>query len=83
LVALYVFRVAIVSPSDPVYVAAKKMRELRVNSVASTMGNKIQGILTYYSFLNRLYLLQWLFSNILGPEMSVGLSENRTYKFIY
>lgn len=80
---MYVFRVAIVSPSDPVNVAAKKMRELRVNSVVIMTGNKIQGILTYYSFLSRLYLFQWLFCNILGPEMSVGLSANRTYKFIY
>lgn len=46
-VALYVFRAAIVSASDPIYVAAKKMRELRVNSVVITMGTKIQGILTY------------------------------------
>ncbi|MBA0589368.1 hypothetical protein Gorai_018118, partial [Gossypium raimondii] len=37
--------VAIVSSSDPVRVAAKKMRELRVNSVVMMTGNKIQGIL--------------------------------------
>lgn len=64
-VALYVFRVPIVSLSDPVYVAAKKMRELRVNSVVIMMGNKIQGILTYYSFLSRIYLLWHIFC-ILG-----------------
>lgn len=64
-VALYVFRVPIVSLSDPVYVAAKKMRELRVNSVVIMMGNKIQGILTYYSFLCRIYLLWHIFC-ILG-----------------
>jgi signal-transduction protein with cAMP-binding, CBS, and nucleotidyltransferase domain len=56
-VALFVFRVAIVSQSDPVYVAAKKMREFRVNSVVIMTGNKIQGILTYYSFLCRIFLL--------------------------
>lgn len=39
-------RVAIVSPSDPVYVAAQKMRELRVNSVVITTGNLLQGIFT-------------------------------------
>lgn len=51
LVALHITRVAISSPSDPVYVAAKKMRESRVNSVIVVTGNKIQGILTYVSFL--------------------------------
>ncbi|KAI3919500.1 hypothetical protein MKW92_033012 [Papaver armeniacum] len=35
-------KVAIVSPSDPVYVAAKKMRDLKVNSVIITTGNKPQ-----------------------------------------
>ncbi|KAB2628781.1 CBS domain-containing protein CBSCBSPB3-like [Pyrus ussuriensis x Pyrus communis] len=39
-------KVAVVSPSDPVYVAAKRMREFRVNSVIIITGNKIQGILT-------------------------------------
>ncbi|MBA0557270.1 hypothetical protein Golob_014348 [Gossypium lobatum] len=38
--------VAVVSSSDPVCVAAKKMRDLRVNSVVTVTGNKIQGILT-------------------------------------
>lgn len=42
----FLFRVAIVSSSDPVCVAAKKMQELRVNSVVMVTGNKIQGILT-------------------------------------
>ncbi|KAM1238386.1 hypothetical protein ACFX2I_039113 [Malus domestica] len=37
-------KVAVVSPSDPVYVAAKRMREFQVNSVIIIMGNKIQGI---------------------------------------
>lgn len=45
-VAFNDIRVAMVSPSDPVQVAAKKMRELRVNSVIVITGNKIQGILT-------------------------------------
>lgn len=39
-------RVAIVSPWDPVCVAARKMRELRVNSVVITAGNSLQGIFT-------------------------------------
>lgn len=40
-------RVAVVLASDPVCVAAKKMQELRVNSVIILAGNNIQGILTY------------------------------------
>lgn len=40
-------RVAIVLASDPVCVAAKRMQELRVNSVIILAGNNIQGILTY------------------------------------
>ncbi|XP_047336805.1 CBS domain-containing protein CBSCBSPB3-like [Impatiens glandulifera] len=39
-------RVAIVSPSDSVYTAAKKMQELKVNSVLIVVGKKTQGILT-------------------------------------
>ncbi|XVF60979.1 hypothetical protein PTKIN_Ptkin08bG0091100 [Pterospermum kingtungense] len=46
-------KVAIVSPSDPVCVAAKKMRELQVNSVVMVTGNKIQGILTSKDILMR------------------------------
>ncbi|ESQ45200.1 hypothetical protein EUTSA_v10010265mg [Eutrema salsugineum] len=46
-------KVALVSPSDPVYVAAKKMRDLRVNSVIISMGSKIQGILTSKDILMR------------------------------
>ena len=45
-VALCVSRVAIASVSDSVYVAAKRMRELQVNSAVIVMENKIQGILT-------------------------------------
>ncbi|THG05376.1 hypothetical protein TEA_029563 [Camellia sinensis var. sinensis] len=46
-------KVAIVSPSDPVHVAAKQMRELRANSVVIATENKIQGILTYCSLFIR------------------------------
>ncbi|PPD72313.1 hypothetical protein GOBAR_DD30788 [Gossypium barbadense] len=46
-------KVAIVSSSDPVRVAAKKMRELRVNSVVMMTGSKIQGILTSKDILMR------------------------------
>ena len=41
------FRLATASPSDPVYVAAKKMREARVSSVLIMSGSRVQGILTY------------------------------------
>jgi len=58
LVALHTSRVAVASPSDPVYVAAKKMWELRVNSAIVVTGNKIQGILTYFSFLPDFFILQ-------------------------
>ncbi|KAH6791351.1 CBS / octicosapeptide/Phox/Bemp1 domains-containing protein [Perilla frutescens var. frutescens] len=46
-------RVAIVVPSDPIQIAAKKMRELRVNSVLIMTGNDIQGILTSRDILFR------------------------------
>lgn len=46
-------KVAIVSLSDPVHVAAKQMRELRVNSVVIATENKIQGILTSRDILMR------------------------------
>lgn len=46
-------KVAIVSPSDPVHVAAKQMRDLRVNSVVIATENKIQGILTSRDILMR------------------------------
>ena len=39
-------RVAIVSPTDPVCVAAQKMREFWVNSVVVATGNTLQGIFT-------------------------------------
>ncbi|XP_057770174.1 CBS domain-containing protein CBSCBSPB3-like isoform X2 [Salvia miltiorrhiza] len=46
-------RVAIVAPSDPVQTAAKKMRELKVNSVLVMTGNSVQGILTSRDILFR------------------------------
>ena len=49
---------AIVSASDPIYVAAKKMKEFRVNSVVVTSGGKPQGILTWvYLLIFRIYFL--------------------------
>ncbi|KAK9735557.1 hypothetical protein RND81_04G212700 [Saponaria officinalis] len=46
-------KVATVSPSDPVHVAAKKMRDNRVNSVIITSSGKIMGILTSRDILMR------------------------------
>ena len=50
-------RVATVQPSESVYMAAKKMRDFRVNSVIITTGNKPQGILTYVLFIVGLQML--------------------------
>jgi len=47
-------KVATVSPTESVYMAAKKMREFRVNSVIVTTGNKPQGILTSKDLLTRI-----------------------------
>ncbi|XP_050379586.1 CBS domain-containing protein CBSCBSPB3 isoform X3 [Argentina anserina] len=58
-------KVAIVSPSDPVYVAAKRMRDFRVNSVIIIMGNKIQGILTSKDILMRVV------AQNLSPELTL------------
>ncbi|CAI9766465.1 unnamed protein product [Fraxinus pennsylvanica] len=58
-------RVAIVSPSDPIHVAAKRMRELRVNSVLIMTGNKIQGILTSKDILMRVV------AQNLSPELTL------------
>ncbi|KAJ7957075.1 CBS domain-containing protein [Quillaja saponaria] len=58
-------KVAIASPSDPVYVAARKMRELRVNSAVIVMGNKIQGILTSKDILMRVV------AQNLSPELTL------------
>nr|XP_043633732.1 CBS domain-containing protein CBSCBSPB3 [Erigeron canadensis] len=46
-------KVATVVASDPVSVAAKRMQELRVNSVIIMAGNNIQGILTSKDLLMR------------------------------
>ncbi|XP_073038658.1 CBS domain-containing protein CBSCBSPB3-like [Primulina eburnea] len=58
-------RVAIIYLSDPVYVAAKMMRELRVNSVVVMTGNKIQGILTSKDILMRVV------AQNLSPELTL------------
>ncbi|XP_030938164.1 CBS domain-containing protein CBSCBSPB3-like [Quercus lobata] len=58
-------KVPIVSQSDPICVAAKKMRELRVNSVVIMMGNKIQGILTSKDILMRVV------AQNLSPELTL------------
>ncbi|KAM0882198.1 hypothetical protein ACQ4PT_032477 [Festuca glaucescens] len=58
-------KVAIVSPSDPVYVATQKMREFRVNSVVVTTGNTVQGIFTSKDVLMRVV------SQNLSPELTL------------
>ncbi|GAA0148494.1 kinase modulator [Lithospermum erythrorhizon] len=57
--------VATVSMSDPVYAAAKKMREFRVNSVIILAGSKIQGILTSRDILMRVV------AKNLSPELTL------------
>jgi len=44
--SIFTCRVATASPSDPVYVATQKMRDLQVNSVVITAGNSLLGIFT-------------------------------------
>lgn len=58
-------KVALVSPSDPVYVATKKMREYKVNSVIISTGNKPQGILTSKDVLMRVV------AQNLSPELTL------------
>nr|CAB3491051.1 unnamed protein product [Digitaria exilis] len=58
-------QVATVSPSDPVYVATQKMRELRVNSVVITAGNSLQGIFTSKDVLMRIV------AQNLSPELTL------------
>ncbi|KAJ1387786.1 PB1 domain [Sesbania bispinosa] len=60
-------KVAIASAADPVYVAAKKMQELRVNSavIVSLSGTKIQGILTSKDILMRVV------AQNLSPELTL------------
>ncbi|XP_020573704.1 CBS domain-containing protein CBSCBSPB3-like [Phalaenopsis equestris] len=55
----------IVSPSDPVYVATKKMREFRVNAVIAVTGGKPQGILTSKDVLMRVV------AQNLSPELTL------------
>jgi hypothetical protein len=43
---VFTCRVATVSLSDPVCVATRKMRDLRVNSVIIMAGNSLHGIFT-------------------------------------
>ncbi|GAB2277273.1 CBS domain-containing protein cbscbspb3 [Dionaea muscipula] len=58
-------KVATVSPSDPVHVAAKKMREFRVSSVIIMSGSKVQGILTSKDILMRVV------AQNLSPELTL------------
>ncbi|CAH8387200.1 unnamed protein product [Eruca vesicaria subsp. sativa] len=58
-------KVALVSPSDPVFVASKKMRDLRVTSVIIALGNKIQGIITSRDILMRVV------AQNLSPELTL------------
>lgn len=57
-------KVATVSLSDTVYMATKKMRELRVNSVTVTTNNKPQGIITSKDVLMRVV------AQNLSPELT-------------
>ncbi|XVE83424.1 hypothetical protein DITRI_Ditri16bG0087700 [Diplodiscus trichospermus] len=58
-------KVAIVSSSDPICVAAEKMREFRVSSVVIMTGNKIEGILTSKDILMRVV------AQDLSPELTL------------
>ncbi|KAH0852169.1 hypothetical protein HID58_017544 [Brassica napus] len=58
-------KVALASPSDPVFVASKKMRDLKVNSVIIAVGNKILGILTSKDILMRVV------AQNLSPELTL------------
>ncbi|KAK4756354.1 hypothetical protein SAY87_006481 [Trapa incisa] len=58
-------KVAIASLSDPVCIAAKKMREFRMNSVIVLTGSKIQGILTSKDILMRVV------AQNLSPELTL------------
>ncbi|WOL04092.1 CBS domain-containing protein CBSCBSPB3 [Canna indica] len=58
-------KVAVVSSSDPVHVAAKRMREFRVNSVIIMAGNKPHGILTSKDLLMRVV------AQNLSPELTL------------
>lgn len=58
-------KVAVISPSDPVYVATQKMRELRVNSVIIVAGSKPLGIFTSKDVLMRVV------AQNLSPELTL------------
>ncbi|CAD6270453.1 unnamed protein product [Miscanthus lutarioriparius] len=58
-------KVAIVSPTDPVCVAAQKMQEFRVNSVVVATGNTLQGIFTSKDILMRVV------SQNISPELTL------------
>ncbi|KAK1258477.1 CBS domain-containing protein CBSCBSPB3 [Acorus gramineus] len=58
-------KVAVVLPSDPVYVATKKMREYRVSSVVILSGSRPQGILTSKDVLMRVV------AQNLSPELTL------------
>ncbi|KAG6396250.1 hypothetical protein SASPL_142396 [Salvia splendens] len=58
-------RVAVVAPSDHVQLAAKRMRELKVNSALVMTGNSIQGILTSRDILYRVV------AQNLSPDLTV------------
>ncbi|KAL2941873.1 CBS domain-containing protein CBSCBSPB3 [Bienertia sinuspersici] len=58
-------KVATVSPSDPVYVAAKKMRGFHISSVIITSGIKVLGILTSRDILMRVV------AQNLSPELTL------------
>ncbi|KAJ8465560.1 hypothetical protein OPV22_028112 [Ensete ventricosum] len=58
-------KVAVVSPSDPVYVATKKMHDLRVNSVIIMTGSRLHGILTSKDVLMRVV------AQNLSPELTL------------
>ncbi|KAG6520045.1 CBS domain-containing protein CBSCBSPB3-like isoform X1 [Zingiber officinale] len=57
-------KVVLVSPSDPVSVATKKMREFRVNSVIIPTGSGVHGILTSKDVLMRVV------AQNLSPELT-------------
>ncbi|CAL9079557.1 unnamed protein product [Musa textilis] len=58
-------KVAVVSPSDPVYVATKKMHDFRVNSVIIMTGSRLHGILTSKDVLMRVV------AQNLSPELTL------------
>uniref|UniRef100_A0A0D9VAL1 CBS domain-containing protein n=1 Tax=Leersia perrieri TaxID=77586 RepID=A0A0D9VAL1_9ORYZ len=66
--------VPVVSPSDPVTAAAKKMREYRVNSVVVMTGNMLLGILTSKDLVLRV-VAQSLSPDVTLVEKVEGASE--------